>query len=72
VSLPNRGGPSFGSRIDEFVVRELSPQVALTTYRLSAWPESGGPVRMTLRSSVWVKRAGRRQLVFHQGTVASE
>jgi glyoxylase I family protein len=62
----------FGSRVDDFVVCRLVPDVALTTYRLSAWTESGGPVRVTLRSSVWVKRSGRWRLVFHQGTVASE
>jgi len=66
------GQSGFNSRIDDFVVRALSPEVALTTYRLSAWSTSGGHARVTLRSSVWVHRAGCWLLVFHQGTLASE
>lgn len=62
----------FESRIDDFVVRVLSSEVAVTTYRLSAWPISGGQARVTLRSSVWAQRVGRWLLVFHQGTLASE
>jgi hypothetical protein len=66
------GQPSFKSRIDDFVVRSLSTEVALTTYRLSTWSLSGGQARVTLRSSVWVNRTGQWLLVFHQGTLASE
>jgi hypothetical protein len=66
------GQPGFKSRIDDFVVRALSPKVALTTYRLSVWSTSGGQAKVTLRSSIWVHRAGRWLLVFHQGTLASE
>jgi hypothetical protein len=66
------GEPPFESRIDDFVVRPLSPDAALTTYRLSAWPTSGARPRVTLRSSVWVHRGGRWVLVFHQGTLAGE
>src|SRR5215468_9165023 len=61
---------AFQSRIDEFAVRLLAPGVALTTYRLSAWSESDTPPRVTLRSSVWVQRASRWVLIFHQGTPA--
>jgi hypothetical protein len=64
------GQPAFESRIDDFVVRALSPEVALTTYRLSVWSTSEGQARVTLRSSVWVHRSGRWLLVFHQGTLA--
>jgi hypothetical protein len=64
------GEAAFQWRIDDFVVRALAPGVALTTYRLSAWSESESQARVTLRSSVWVHRAGRWALVFHQGTVA--
>ena len=58
-------------RIDSFAVRALAPGIALTTYRLSAWTDSGKQSRVTLRSSVWVHRTGRWLLVFHQGTDAS-
>jgi hypothetical protein len=64
------GQTAFRSRLDEFVVRSLAPGVALTTYRLSAWSESEGQARVTLRSSVWVQRAGGWVLVFHQGTLS--
>jgi len=66
------GQPGFESRIDDFVVRALSPEVALTMYRLSAWTTPGGQARVTLRSSVWMHRAGRWSMVFHQGTLVSE
>jgi hypothetical protein len=66
------GEPGFKSRIDDFVVRSLSSEVALTTYRLSAWYTSEGQARVTLRSSIWVQRAGRWLMVFHQGTLAGE
>lgn len=69
ATLP--GQPAFESRIDDFVVRSLSPEIALTTYRLSVWAMCGGQAKVTLRSSVWVHRAGRWLLVFHQGTLAS-
>jgi hypothetical protein len=65
------GQAAFHSRLDKFSVRALAPEVALTTYRLSAWSESEDQARVTLRSSVWVHRAGRWVLVFHQGTLAS-
>ena len=61
---------AFQSRIDDFVVSALAPGAALTTYRLSAWSAIDQQERVTLRSSVWLRRAGRWVLVFHQGTVA--
>ena len=64
------GGAAFHSRIDDFVARALAPEVALTTYRLSAWSESEAQARVTNRSSVWVHREGGWILVFHQGTLA--
>jgi hypothetical protein len=69
ATLPSQ--PLFESRIDDFAVRALSPEVAMTTYRMSTWSTSGGQVKVTLRSSVWVQRAGRWLLIFHQGTIAS-
>src|SRR5262249_18418948 len=53
------GSAEFRSHIDDFAVRTLAPDVALTTYRLSAWSDHDGEARVTLRSSVWVHRAGR-------------
>ena len=51
----------------EFVCRLVAEGVALVTYR-SERAEDGGEVIAALRSSLWVWRAGRWQMVFHQGT----
>jgi len=68
ASMSDQAGFQF--RMDTFVARALSPGVALTTYRLSAWSDCESQARITLRSSVWVHRHGRWLLVFHQGTLA--
>jgi hypothetical protein len=65
------GQAPFQFRIEAFTARALAAEVALTTYRLSVWSESETKARVTLRSSVWVHRAGRWQMIFHQGTVTS-
>jgi hypothetical protein len=51
----------------EFICRVVGEGVALVTYR-SERVESNGEVIAALRSSLWVWRAGRWQMVFHQGT----
>jgi hypothetical protein len=49
--------------VKDWKVREIYPTVMLCTYR------TVGPTgRQVLRSSVWVKRAGRWLMSFHQGT----
>lgn len=56
----------------EGVQQMLAPGVALVTYR-SVRP--GAPVepgRIALRSSLWVHRDGRWQVIFHQGTRVTE
>jgi len=63
--------PPFQWRIDDFAVRPIGRGVALATYRLSAWSTSEGDARVTRRSSLWVQRAYRWVLLFHQGTLAS-
>ena len=51
--------------LEDFAVEVLADDVALVTYRL-------GPPRPSNRSSVWVRRDGRWQVRFHQGTLAPE
>jgi glyoxylase I family protein len=51
--------------LDDFTVAVLAPGVALVTYRL-------GQPRPSNRSSVWVRREGRWQVRFHQGTLRPE
>ncbi len=50
-------------RIKNFDVREITPEVALVTYKTV-----GTEGRETRRSSVWVRRGRAWQIVFHQGT----
>jgi hypothetical protein len=49
--------------VENFVVRELSPDVALDTYLAS---------KRTLRSSIWRLSDSRWQMIFHQGTRVSQ
>jgi hypothetical protein len=51
--------------LEDFVVEALADDVALVTYRL-------GPPRPSNRSSVWIRRDGRWQVRFHQGTLQPE
>ena len=53
--------------IQDFQVRQLGSDIALATYRLEIRQEAKAA---SLRSSIWVHREGRRQLIFHQGTPA--
>lgn len=43
----------------------LAPDIALLTYQAQ---RHGEPTLHTLRSSIWEKRAGHWQIIFHQGT----
>ena len=49
--------------VENFVVRDLSPTVALVTYLSS---------KSTLRSSIWRLSDSRWQMIFHQGTRISQ
>jgi hypothetical protein len=51
----------------EFVCRMISAEVALVTYR-SERAVQGEEMIAALRSSLWARRDGRWQMVFHQGT----
>jgi hypothetical protein len=51
--------------LEDFAVEALADDVALVTYRL-------GAPRPSNRSSVWIRRDGRWQVRFHQGTMQPE
>jgi hypothetical protein len=54
--------------VEDFVARELAPDVVLVTYisrTLTAY-------QPTLRSSIWKNIATKWQMVFHQGTVSCQ
>ncbi len=55
--------------IEEFNVRDLSPQIALVTYRVRSQGFGGSPGRLSVRSSIWVQRNGKWQVTFHQATM---
>jgi hypothetical protein len=53
--------------LDNFQCNVLAPDVALVTYRSTRTVALTIPVHAN-RSSLWVLRQGRWQMVFHQGT----
>ena len=57
--------------LSDFACTLLSPEIALVTYK-SARTTSTAPPICANRSSVWVLRDGRWQIVFHQGTPVPE
>lgn len=57
--------PSFKAKMSDFRAAELASGVALITYRVTV------EKRASLRSSIWIKRDGRWQMIFHQGTPTS-
>lgn len=56
--------------LSDFTARPLSPGVALVTYT-ALRRQPGEPDVRSLRSSIWVLRDGRWQMLFHQGTRTS-
>jgi hypothetical protein len=54
--------------VEDFAVQRIGPETALATYRtVRVSAESAAP-QASLRSSLWVLREGRWQVLFHQGT----
>ena len=53
--------------LEGFRTERVAPNVVLATY-LARVPAGPGWKPPTLRSSLWCKREGRWQIVFHQGT----
>jgi hypothetical protein len=60
--------PAFQATLQDFHAIELaSSGVCLVTYTASV-QRAGAPGTLTLRSSIWIMREGRWQIIFHQGT----
>ncbi len=59
--------PMAPRSVDDMRVKLLTADIALVTYRAyyNQQPAAAG----SLRSSVWMRRDGRWQMVFHQGTL---
>jgi len=58
------------TRMSDFQVRSLSPDIALVTYR--AHKEVNNETVSTLRSSIWKRENHRWKVHYHQGTLASD
>ena len=58
--------------LDEFQVKCLSADLALVTYRGHYKFPDAEKVSHSLRSSIWRKRDGRWEVVFHQGTPVAD
>jgi len=66
-----QGESELDYSLQDFQVKQLSSDIALATYRIVARRFQDGKARTSLRSSIWVHRQGRWQLMFHQGTPTS-
>lgn len=58
---------SVGRSLKSFEAYPVSEQAVLVTF-LAVREVAGSPPIESLRSSLWVRRDGRWQLLFHQGT----
>ncbi len=54
--------------VSDFLAKELSPEVVLVTYTANMLDDDNATTISTNRSSIWVWRDQRWQMVFHQGT----
>jgi hypothetical protein len=54
--------------IEEFSVQTIEPKTVLVTYRTVRVSAEPGAIQTSLRSSLWVWRSDRWQMLFHQGT----
>ncbi|HTB96564.1 MAG TPA: DUF4440 domain-containing protein [Terracidiphilus sp.] len=54
--------------VEDFTCHGIAADVVLVTYRTVRGNDGTGERDVTLRSSIWVKDAGRWKVRFHQGT----
>ncbi|CAN5730589.1 DUF4440 domain-containing protein [soil metagenome] len=55
--------------LSDFAAQALAAEAFLVTYRSTRQASSDLPQQSVRRSSIWIKREGRWQLIFHQGTL---
>jgi len=53
--------------VEDFAMQRISPETALVTYRTLRADAASDAPQITLRSSLWVLRGERWQVLFHQG-----
>ena len=56
------------ARVENFQVRDLSPEIALVTYVASRLATDGSTSGRSLRSSLWKREGDEWRMIFHQGT----
>jgi hypothetical protein len=54
--------------VEDFAIQLIGPEAVLVTYRVIRAQGEPGVPRASLRSSLWVLRQDRWQMLFHQGT----
>ena len=54
--------------ITDFDMKEISSTAVLVTYRIAKRDDKTNKCTFSLRSSIWVLKNNRWQLLFHQGT----
>lgn len=54
--------------ITDFDMKEISSTAVLVTYRITKRDDKTNKCTFSLRSSIWVLKNNRWQLLFHQGT----
>ncbi|MFZ0661051.1 MAG: nuclear transport factor 2 family protein [Acidobacteriaceae bacterium] len=59
--------PPFQASLQDFEARELATGAVLVTYKVTV-QRQGNENETSLRSSIWIRRDGHWQVVFHQGT----
>ena len=67
-ALQRESGVAFS--LQDFQARALGPGVVLATFRVVR--SAQGCTRVSLRSSIWEKKEGSWQMVFHQGTLIGD
>ena len=68
ISLLARSNTKEELQVSNFRLVTCAERQALAVYTCEARGEGGELLRTSNRSSLWVLRAGRWQLLFHQGT----
>ena len=58
--------------LSDFTLLASTPDFALVTYRSTRRDANGAVKAITLRSSTWIHRDDRWQLLFHQGTLNTQ
>ena len=60
--------PPLRIAMSGFRVTPLAADIVLATYEAAIRGQSKKSARRSLRSSIWKKKKGRWQMIFHQGT----